>query len=374
MYSENDLQFMRLALEQARKALFISNPNPRVGCVIVNEGQIIGIGHTQEVGGPHAEIAALNDAKSKGHSIQGATAYVTLEPCCHHGKTPPCTDALIGSGIKMVIAAMEDPNPLVAGQGFAALKHAGIETRCGLFEKEARELNPGFIKRMQTGLPWVRMKIAASLDGVTALENGQSQWITGEDARLDGHRWRAQACAILTGVGTLIHDNPQLTVRGIDTPRQPLRVLVDSKLEVPLDSKILQGGNTIVFCANPEPSHLERMHKELHNRNVALVQLPNPHGKVDLPGMMRYLAEHIHINEVHIEAGHQLNGSLLNEGCIDELLLYLAPCFLGSGKGLVRLKPIEDLSKRFEWQPFEQELIGNDLRLRYLAIPKAANS
>lgn len=369
MYTANDLEYMQLSLEQAKEALFISNPNPRVGCVIVKDGKILGIGHTQQVGGPHAEIMALTAAKQHGFDVRGATAYVTLEPCCHHGKTPPCSDALISAGISKVIAAMEDPNPLVAGQGLKALKKAGIDVRCGLFEQEARLINPGFIKRMQLGLPWVRMKIAASLDGFTALPDGQSQWITSEEARLDGHRWRAQACAILTGVGTLIHDNPQMTVRGIDTPRQPLRVLVDSKLELPLDARILEGGHTVVACANPEASHLEKMRVELKSRGVALVQLPNSRGasaKVDLQGLMKYLATHLHINEVHVEAGHQLNGSLLKENCVDELLLYLAPCFLGSGKGMVRFDPLKSLDERFNLEPLDQEMIGTDLRLRYL--------
>lgn len=370
MYSTDDLEYMTLALNEAKKALFISNPNPRVGCVLVKDGKMIGIGHTQIAGGPHAEVAALADAKSKGHPTQGATAYVTLEPCCHHGKTPPCTDALIQAGISKVIAAMEDTNPLVAGQGLHALKEKGIEVLCGLFEKEAHEINPGFIKRMQTGLPWVRMKIAASLDGVTALESGKSQWITNEAARLDGHHWRARACAILTGIGTLKNDNPQLTVRGVETPRQPLRVLVDSKLEVSLDAKILEGGNTLVVCANPDEDHFEKMHRELRSRAVSLIKLPNPFGKVDLPALMKFLAEHHQVNELHIEAGYQLNGSLIKEGCVDELLLYLAPCLLGSGMGLARIGPLHDLSERVELDPIDQELIGSDLRLRLKVIQK----
>lgn len=368
MYSTDDLEYMTLALNEAKKALFISQPNPRVGCVLVKDGAIIGIGHTQVAGGPHAEVAALADAKSKGKSTKGATAYVTLEPCCHHGKTPPCTDALINAGVSKVIAAMEDPNPLVAGQGLKALKDQGIEVRCGLFEKEANDLNPGFIKRMQKGLPWVRMKVAASLDGVTALESGESQWITSEAARLDGHHWRARACAILTGIGTQKNDNPQLTVRGVDVPKQPLRVLVDSKLEVSLDSKILEGGNTLVVCATPDQAHFEKMHRELRARAVSLLQLPNPHGKVDLPGLLKYLAEHHQVNELHIEAGYQLNGSLLKEGCVDELLLYLAPCFLGSGMGLARIGPLQHLDERFVWEPIDQELLGPDLRLRFKTL------
>jgi diaminohydroxyphosphoribosylaminopyrimidine deaminase/5-amino-6-(5-phosphoribosylamino)uracil reductase len=218
------------------------------------------------------------------------------------------------------------------------------------------------------------MKIAASLDGVTALESGQSQWITLEAARLDGHHWRARACAILTGIGTLKNDNPQLTVRGVDTPRQPLRVLVDSKLEVSLDAKILEGGNTLVVCATPDEAHFEKMHQELRARAVSLLKLPNPFGKVDLPGLLKFLAEHHQVNELHIEAGYQLNGSLIKEGCVDELLLYLAPCFLGSGMGLARIGPLHDLNERVNLEPIDQELLGSDLRLRYKLLPKETPS
>lgn len=364
MYSPADLEFMQLALDEARKASWISNPNPRVGCVIVKDNQVIGHGHTQMVGGPHAEVQALANAKAQGHEVEGATAYVTLEPCCHHGKTPPCTDALINSKIAKVIAAMEDPNPLVAGKGLHALKEKGIEVRCGLYEKEAAEINPGFIKRMQTGLPWVRLKIASSLDGTTALSNGVSQWITDSPARLDGHRWRAQACAILTGIGTIQEDDPQMTVRGIDTPRQPLRVVIDSHLKISLNAKILEGGNTLIICANPDPTHFENMRKELLVHKVALIRLPNPHGKVDLPAVFKYLAQTLQINEVHVEAGNKLNGSLIKEDCVDELLMYFAPTLLGQGIGIANLGPFESLDNRYDWQFIDQTLIGDDLRLR----------
>jgi diaminohydroxyphosphoribosylaminopyrimidine deaminase/5-amino-6-(5-phosphoribosylamino)uracil reductase len=361
---------MSLALAEAKKSLFISNPNPRVGCVLVKNNDIIGLGHTQAAGADHAEVQALKDAQKKGFDVTGATAYVTLEPCCHHGKTPPCTDSLIRAKVAKVIAAMEDPNPLVAGQGLEVLRQAGIDVRCGLLEKEAAELNIGFIHRMKTGLPWVRMKVAASLDGTTALHNGVSQWITNSDARHDGHHWRARSCCVLTGIGTVKEDNPQMNARDIDTPRQPLRVLIDSFLEVPLNSKILDesiGGHTIIFCGAVEPNHFNQIEKELRAKNVSIVQLPdrsNDKGKVDLQAAMKHLAEKLHINEVHVEAGFKLNGSLLRENCVNELLLYVAPKLLGPGLGLANLPELTNLSQTTSWQFIDHELVGDDLRLR----------
>ena len=370
MYSTQDHTYMNLALAEAKQSLFISNPNPRVGCVLVKNGEIIGRGHTQAAGDDHAEVQALKDAKKKGLDTTGATAYVTLEPCCHHGRTPPCTDSLIEAKITKVVAAMEDPNPLVAGQGLEALRQAGIDVRCGLLEKESTELNIGFIHRMKTGLPWVRMKIAASLDGTTALNNGVSQWITSNEARHDGHHWRARACCVLTGIGTVKADNPQMNVRNIDTPRQPLRVLIDSFLEVPLNSKILDeslGGHTIIFCGHIEPHRFMQVEKELRAKNVSVVQLPdhsNDKGKVNLQAVMKYLAEKLHINEVHVESGFKLNGSLLRENCVNELLLYLAPKLLGSGAGLANLPELTNLDQTMNWEFVDHALVGDDLRLR----------
>jgi diaminohydroxyphosphoribosylaminopyrimidine deaminase/5-amino-6-(5-phosphoribosylamino)uracil reductase len=373
MYKTEDHEYMNLALSEAKKSLFISNPNPRVGCVIVKNNQIIGLGHTQAAGYDHAEINALKDAQSKNFDPTGSTAYVTLEPCCHHGKTPPCTDSLIKAKVAKVFVAMQDPNPLVSGQGLDALRQAGIEVRCGLLEKEAIELNLGFITRMTEQRPWVRMKIAASLDGKTALNNGVSQWITSEEARYDGHLWRARSCCTLTGIGTVKEDNPQMNVRGINTPRQPIRVLIDSFLEVPLHSKILDenlGGHTIIFCGEVASSHFAKMEKELKTRNVSLVQLadtsPNTKGKVDLPGLFRYLANHLHINEVHVEAGFKLNGSLLREKCVDELLLYIAPKLVGEGLGLANLPELTELNLAQHWRFTEQVMVGEDLRLRLI--------
>ena len=373
MYTELDHQWMQQALALAKKALFISNPNPRVGCVLVKENQIIGEGYTQATGSHHAEIMAILDAKAKGNDVKDSTAYVTLEPCCHHGKTPPCTQSLIDNGIKQVIAAMTDPNPQVAGQGLETLRNAGIEVRCGLLEVQARELNPGFIKRMTLGLPWVRMKIAASLDGTTALPNGVSQWITSDEARLDGHRWRAQACCILTGIGTVKEDDPRMNVRGINTPRQPLKVLIDSFLEVPLSAKILdsnQAGNTVVICGQVEEAHLHRQQEKLREINIPIIQLPETSGKgkVDLNALMTYLAQKMHINEVHVEAGYKLNGSLLRDDCVDELLIYLAPRLLGEGLGMANLPILNSLaeSQTSNWQFIEHCQVGDDLRVRLI--------
>jgi diaminohydroxyphosphoribosylaminopyrimidine deaminase/5-amino-6-(5-phosphoribosylamino)uracil reductase len=371
MYSNSDLEYMNTALAEAKKSLFISNPNPRVGCVLVKDEQIIGRGFTQAVGGDHAEIMALKDAVQKGHEVSGSSAYVTLEPCCHHGRTPPCSDSLIKAKVKTVFVAMQDPNPLVAGKGLELLRQAGIEVRCGLLEKEAKELNLGFIKRMSQGLPWVRLKIATSLDGKTALNNGTSQWITGTDARLDGHHWRAQACCILTGIGTVKEDNPQLNVRGVNTSRQPLRVLIDSFLEVPLDAKILDqsiGGHAIVICGNVDPVHFEKTKKILSDNNVTVLQLPETSpaskGKVDLPAVFKYLAEKLHINEVHVEAGFKLNGSLIRESCVDELLIFMAPRLIGEGLGIANLPELQSLDKTIDWTLVDHTSIGNDLRLR----------
>ena len=369
MYTPCDHEYMMMALAEAHKAMLVSHPNPRVGCVIVKNNQVLGVGHTQVIGSDHAEIQALKDAKAKGFDVSGATVYVTLEPCCHHGRTPPCTDGLISAKVSTVIAAMSDPNPLVAGQGLEKLRSAGIEVRCGLLEKEASNLNPGFIKRMTQKKPWVRMKIAASLDGKTALHNGVSQWITSADARHDGHLWRARACCVLTGIGTVKEDNPQLNVRDLDVPRQPLRVLIDSFLEVPLDAKILDdsiGGHTVVVCGEVNKDHFKTVEKVFKEKNISLVQLADSgnKGKVDLSALFTYLAEKLHINEVHVEAGFKLNGSLLREQCVDELLVYMAPKLLGDAQGMANLPALTELNDLDTWEFIEHQSIGNDLRLR----------
>lgn len=349
---------MAHALQWAAKGLFITAPNPRVGCVIVKDNRIIGEGHTQPAGQPHAEMQALNDAAHRGFDVRGATVYVTLEPCSHHGRTPPCADALIAAGVAKVVAAVADPNPLVAGQGFAALQAAGIEVACGLMEQEARELNIGFFSRMQRGKPWVRMKAAASLDGKTALHSGQSQWITSQAARDDGHAWRARACAILTGIGTVKEDDPLLNVRAVDTPRQPRRIVIDSHLQISPDARGLAGGGTWIVAAHSDPDKQAR----LREQGAEVIMLPNAHGKVDLPALMLELGRR-HINELHTEAGFKLNGSLIRENCVDELLLYLAPHLIGDAQGLFDLPALDTLDAKRTLTFQEIKQIGPDLRI-----------
>jgi diaminohydroxyphosphoribosylaminopyrimidine deaminase/5-amino-6-(5-phosphoribosylamino)uracil reductase len=370
MYSAVDHQFMSEALAEAQKALYLANPNPRVGCVIVKDGVVIGRGFTQEVGGPHAEVQALADVQSQGHSAEGSTVYVTLEPCNHTGRTPPCVDALIAAKPAKVVVAMMDPNPLVSGKGLERLKAAGIDVRCGLLELDAKSLNCGFISRMTRGLPWVRMKIAASLDGKTALPNGQSQWITGALARADGHHWRAQACAIVTGVGTVKEDDPSLNVRDVLTQRQPCRIIIDSKLETPLTAKILNNSTSqsgvIIVCANLNDQAMQDRASAFQNLGIEVVEMANLFGKVDLPALFSYLAKEREMNEIHIEAGFKLNGSMLREDCVDELLLYYAPFFMGDGIGMANVSPLASLDGRQEWQIIDQSLFGSDLRLRLI--------
>ena len=354
----DDIDGMRLALEWARKGMYITTPNPRVGCVIVRDGQVIGAGFTQPAGQAHAEIMALRDARERGNDVTGATAYVTLEPCSHQGRTPPCSDALVRAGLGRVVAAMGDPNPLVSGKGMAQLREAGIETETGVLADEAHELNIGFFNRMRTGLPWVRLKIAASLDGTTALRNGVSQWITGPEARADGHAWRARACAILTGIGTVKEDDPQMTVRAIDTPRQPLRVVVDSKLEIDLAARVLEGARTLLVSAVPNPEKEAQLRAAGHE----VVCLPNPDGKVDLPELMRELGRR-EINELHVEAGYKLNGSLIREGCVNELLVYVAPSLVGEGHGMFNLPSLSALEDRQQLAFHDVVQVGTDLRI-----------
>ena len=356
MFSPVDREHMAEALRLAEKGLFSTTPNPRVGCVIVREGAVVGTGWHERTGGPHAEVLALRAA---GERARGATAYVSLEPCSHHGRTPPCVDALIQAGIARVVAAMQDPNDCVAGSGFARLRAAGVEVESGLMQDAAGALNCGFVSRMSRGRPWVRMKLAASLDGRTALANGRSQWITGADARRDGHAWRARACAVLTGIGTVIDDDPQLNVRDIDTTRQPLKVVVDSRLQLQPAAKLLQDGKVLVASAMTNQAGAAA----LENKGAEVIVLPNAAGKVDLGGLMHELARR-EVNEVHVEAGNKLNGSLLREGLVDELLVYLAPCILGDGaRGMFNLPELADLARKRLVQFGEVRLIGGDMRI-----------
>ena len=353
----NDTEGMALALAWAAKGMHITAPNPRVGCVLVRDGVVIGAGHTQPAGQAHAEIEAMRDARQRGHDLAGATAYVTLEPCSHYGRTPPCSNALVQAGIRRVVAAMLDPNPLVAGRGLAQLEAAGIAVTSGILAEQAHELNIGFFSRMRRGLPWVRLKVAASLDGATALAGGESQWITGPDARADGHAWRARAQAILTGIGTVKADDPQLTVRGIDTPLPPRRVIVDSRLEIDPGARILQGEPCWIVAA----AESERA-AALRALGHEVIVLPNAVGKVDLPALMRELGRR-EINEVHVEAGSKLNASMVREGCVDELLVYLAPSLIGPGQGMFALPPLARLADQRRLRFHEVARVGEDIRI-----------
>jgi len=353
-------ELMREALALAQNAVGLSEPNPRVGCVIAAaDGHVIGRGHTQQAGGPHAEIMALRDAVEHGETAAGATVYVTLEPCSHHGRTPPCCDALIDAGVARVVMAVEDPNPLVAGQGAAILRAAGIDVMIGLHAQESRELNIGFFSRMERQRPWVRMKAAMSLDGRTALLNGASQWITGEAARADGHAWRKRAGAVLTGVGTVLDDDPRLDVRLVDTPRQPLRVIVDSRLETPATARILAPpGKVLIYCAQ---AHGDRQ-AAFESLGADVAVATNANGKVDLSAMLTDLARR-GINELHVEAGHKLNGSFVREGLVDEFLIYMAPKLLGTGRELAAFGPLTALEDSLELRYGSVTHIGSDLRI-----------
>ena len=355
-FSAVDHGMMARALQLAERGLWTTSPNPRVGCVLVRGGEIVGEGWHEKAGEPHAEIHALRAA---GERAKGATAYVTLEPCSHHGRTPPCAEALIAAGVARVVSAMTDPNPLVSGKGLALLQAAGIETASGLLESEARELNIGFVSRMTRGRPWLRLKAAASLDGKTALNNGVSQWITGPDARRDGHAWRARACAILTGIGTVRDDDPNLTVRDVATTRQPLRVVVDSRLEILPTARILQGEPVLIVGAI---ENAEKMALLRSTGNVVEI-LNNGSDKVDLKALLELLARR-GINEVHAEAGFKLNGSLLGEGLVDELLLYLAPCLIGhEASGLFNLPELITLDGKRRLKIRDLRQLGEDIRL-----------
>ncbi len=356
--------FIKQALSLASQSLNITSPNPRVGCILTDpEGRILGQGHTQRAGGPHAEIMALQDAEFKGNSVVGATAYVTLEPCSHHGRTGPCCDALIAAGIKKVVASIADPNPKVSGQGFARLQAAGIEMEVGTGAEESRELNLGFFSRMIRKTPWVRMKVAASLDGKTALENGVSQWITSEPARSDGHAWRARACAVLTGIGTVIADNPRLDVRLVDTPRQPHLVVVDSLLQTPLNAHLFIADRS-VYIYSAVQNDVKRA--ALEAQGAMVIYMPGKQdgtqNKVDLKAMLLDLA-HREVNELHVEAGEKLNGSFIREGLVDEFLIYLAPKMLGRGRDLASFGPLTSLAQAVPLEFTSTELIGPDLRI-----------
>lgn len=357
--AETDARWMRHALALAESSLYITSPNPRVGCVIVRGDAVLGQGATQQAGGPHAEVVALRDAHAKGHDIAGSTVYVTLEPCSHHGRTPPCVDALIEARPERVVIALCDPNPLVGGQGVARLREAGIAVTLGACADEALALNAGFVSRMTRGLPWVWLKSGVSLDGHSALPGGDSKWITGPLARADGHQWRARSCVVLTGIGTVRADNPLLTVRDVPTPRQPARAVVDTRFEIDENARLFDGGKVWVFVCQNDPAKVER----LAARNVEVVVMPSMSSGIDLPSVMRWLAAH-EINEVHVEAGARLSGALLETGCVDELLVYMAPMLLGQGLGMARMPAAASLEAAERFEFIDAMPVGTDMRLR----------
>jgi diaminohydroxyphosphoribosylaminopyrimidine deaminase/5-amino-6-(5-phosphoribosylamino)uracil reductase len=356
-----DAAFMQRALELAERGLYSTQPNPHVGAVLVRQGAIIAEGFHARAGDAHAEVAALEDARVRGIDVQGATLYVNLEPCNRVGRTPACVDAIIAAGLGRVVYAMDDPNPAMRG-GAARLMAAGIAVDSGVGAEAARELNVGFVSLMTRGRPWVRVKIAATLDGRTALTNGRSQWITGTAARADGHRWRARAGAILTGMGTVAKDDPQLTVRDIETPRQPLRVIVDRHGETPDGARVLQGGNTLVVTA-------EVATPRTWPAGVEVVALPDAAGRVDLPLLLAELARR-GINEVHVEAGARLNGAFMQADLVDEWLVYVAPALIGDvARGIAeRRSPLTELADRTQLTFTDVAQLGPDLRVRALRV------
>jgi diaminohydroxyphosphoribosylaminopyrimidine deaminase/5-amino-6-(5-phosphoribosylamino)uracil reductase len=367
-FTSQDHLFMSRALQLAEQGLFTTRPNPRVGCVIVKDGKIVGEGAHLKAGEPHAEVFALWQA---GDLAKGATAYVTLEPCSHSGRTPPCSQALIDAGVTKLIAAMQDPNPLVAGSGLAHLQTHDIEVANGLMQVQAEALNPGFIARMTRNTPYVRSKIAASLDGKTALNNGVSQWITSEAARADVQHWRARSCAILTGVGTVLVDNPSMTVR-LDSEAealvQAMRIIVDSTLKTPIDAKILTGGNVLIAFAQDA----DNKSTALLAAGAELLCIPNEQGKVCLKTLLAHLAAR-EINEVLCEGGEGLNGALLAQNMIDELLIYYAPKLMGAAaKNMFAMPALTAMQQTVDLQVLDVRHIGSDIRLRAKPVLKAA--
>lgn len=365
-----DVQRLREALGLAESSIGLSDPNPRVGCVIGRaDGSVFGRGFTQEAGGPHAEVMALRDARANGYSTRGCTVWVTLEPCAHHGRTPPCCDALIDAGVARVVVALADPYPQVDGAGLQRMRQAGIEVDL-LHDDEdpvslAHNLNIGYFSRLQRARPWLRLKIAASLDGRTALFNGQSQWITGASAREDGHRWRKRAGAVLSGIGTVLKDNPQLDVRFVTTARQPMRVVIDSRLQTPPTARLLSPpGDVLIFTATADVEAAAA----LRERGAQIVCLPDAQQRVDLAAMTKHLAER-GVNELHVEAGHKLNASLLRAGLVDELLVYLAPRLLGMGREMAEFGPLQRLAESLDFRFTDVALIGEDLRVMARPLP-----
>lgn len=380
----NDHGCMGRALQLAELGLYTTDPNPRVGSVVVRDGRIVGEGAHWRAGEPHAEIHALRAA---GDLARGATVYITLEPCAHHGRTPPCADALVAAGVGRVVVAMQDPNPLVSGRGLERLRAEGIAVENGVLEFEARALNPGFVRRMETGRPWVRVKLASSLDGRTAMASGESRWITGPAARRDVQHWRARAGAILTGSGTVLADDPHMTVRlspaelvsdsGIDPDRypelqavpvrQPLRVVVDSQLQMPLRARMLDEGTVLVLTGAARKDSDKA--GELRARGAEVLGMPAlEEGRLELSPVLDLLGER-GVNELHVEAGPGLAGALARHGLVDEWLFYLAPCLMGSGARPLLDWPLQQMAERPELDVFACDWVGDALRLRAHPLP-----
>jgi len=356
MIEAADSQWMARALQLAERGLYTTSPNPRVGCVLVKDGAVVGEGWHERAGEPHAEVHALRAA---GDAARGATAYVTLEPCSHYGRTPPCAEALVDAGVARVVTAMQDPNPQVAGQGLERLRTAGIETDSGLMEDAARELNIGFFSRMTRGLPWVRSKIAMSLDARTALANGESKWITGEAARQDVQHWRARSCTVLTGIGTVLADDPQLNVRSVEGAHQPLRAVVDNQLRLPTSARLLQQPGVVIYTSCEDVQKIVA----LEAAGARVVVVPAADGQVNIAAVLGDLSDQ-GCNEVLVEAGTKLNGSLLQAGLVDELVLYVAPQFLGDmARGIARMGELTSLEQRIELEWKDMRQVGRDLRI-----------
>lgn len=360
MFNTEDHKLMTRAINLAERGLFTTDPNPRVGCVLVNDGEVVGEGWHEVAGEPHAEINALNQA---GEKAKGATAYVTLEPCCHQGKTPPCSEALIAAGISRVVVGMEDPNPQVAGEGLKQLAAAGIEVSSGLMEEQVARLNPGFIKRMQSGRPFIRCKMAMSVDGRTAMASGESKWITGDAARINVHQLRARSSAIITGIGTVLADDPSLNVRLPDYEgeiHQPLRVILDPHLSTPVDASMFNlPGRKLIVTATDD----EEVKEQLDRDDVEVVYMPNGHDSIDLQALMGLLAE-LEINEVLLETGATLSGAVLKAGLIDELVIYMAPKLMGhNARGLFRLPGLDSMEQSIDLDISDMRAVGKDWRI-----------
>jgi len=356
-FTAEDHKYMARAIQLAKKGMYLTAPNPNVGCVLVKDNEIVGEGWHAKAGEAHAEVNALKQA---GQKAEGATAYVTLEPCCHHGKTPPCSDALIKAKVKHVIAAMIDPHSKVAGNGLKQLEQAGVYVQHGLLEEQAKALNPGFIKRMQQGLPYVRCKLAMSLDGRTAMASGESKWITSAAAREDVQYLRAKSAAIVTGVGTVLADDPSMTVRLEGEYKQPIRVVVDTNLSMPTTAKMLsEPGKTILMTCSAD----DAIAQVLKDAGADIHVMPYCNTSVDLKSVLQQLSD-MHINDVLLETGATLSGAMLQAGLIDELIIYMAPVLMGNdARGLFALPGLENMQDKIELDIIDQRLVGQDIRL-----------